>query len=89
VTIRLHIERLVLDSRWQGLDRSVVARAVEEELTRLLGGAAPGPGTVASGAVAELRGADIPEPADRPQALGTQIATALHASISVRGGRPA
>ena len=86
MTIRLHIERLVLDSQWQGLDRAVLARAVEEELTRLLGTETPGPGLVVSGAVAELRGNDILGPAQQPQALGAQIATALHGGISVRGG---
>jgi hypothetical protein len=86
VNIRLHIERLVLDGRWQGLDRTVLARAVEEELCRLLGSGAPDPRLIASGAVAELRGMDLPEPAQQPEALGTQIATSLHRSIGVRGG---
>lgn len=87
MNIRLHIERLVLDGRWQGLNRAVLARAVERELTRLLASAAPDPGLAASAAVAELRGADLHQPAQQQlEALGTQIATALHGSIGVRGG---
>jgi hypothetical protein len=89
VTIRLHVERLVLDSRWQGMDRAALARAVEAELTRLLASGPPGPGLVTPGAVAELRGADIPEPSQQPQVLGTQIAAALHAGIHTPGEEPA
>ena len=86
MTIRLHIERLVLDGRWQGLDRAVLVRAVEAELTRLLASGPPGPGLVSSGAVAGLRAAAIPEAAGQPEVFGAQIAAALHAGFGARDG---
>ncbi|SNS14328.1 hypothetical protein SAMN06893096_102207 [Geodermatophilus pulveris] len=86
MNIRVHVEQLVLDSRWRGIDRRLLARAVEEELTRLLLHRGVGPGLVAAGGAAELRGADVRSPDEQPSILGAQIATALHAGLSAPGG---
>jgi hypothetical protein len=85
VIARLHIERLVLDGADAGADRVALARAVQEELTRLLTGSALAPELAAGGAVATVRGGDIPEPAGHAAGLGNQIAAAVQAGLTGEG----
>jgi hypothetical protein len=82
VNVRLHIERLVLDAPSAGVDRTVLARVVEGELTRLLEGSGLAPAFTAAGAVPTVHGGNIEEPAAHPEGLGVQIAAAVHSGLT-------
>jgi hypothetical protein len=82
MNVTVHIERLVLDG--VGVDAADVPalrRAVEAEITRLLGQGRVPPGLLAGGAVPALRTPELAAPDDAsPVAWGTRIARAVHGS---------
>jgi hypothetical protein len=83
MTIRLHIERLVLDGLpLEAAHATAVQAAVEAELTRLLAESGLAPGVQQGGALAYARGADLRlSPTPAPDVLGQQIGTAIHQSL--------
>lgn len=83
MTIRLHIERLVIDGLPLEAEHGpVVQAAVEAELTRLLAEGTLAPDLRQGGARAHARGADLSfSPTPAPDALGRQIGTAIHQSL--------
>jgi hypothetical protein len=83
--VRLHIERLVLDSAHAGVDRTELGRAVEHELTRLLTGSRLAPDLTQGGPVPAVRGGEIDQPAADARGLGTQIAAAVHEGLTGEG----
>lgn len=85
MNVRLHIERLVLDSAHAGVDRAELGRAVEQELVRLLAGARLADDLTRGAAVPEVRGGEIDQPASDARGLGTQIATAVHEGLTGEG----
>ncbi|TQN42895.1 hypothetical protein FHU33_2306 [Blastococcus colisei] len=84
MNVRLHIERLVLDEAWGGVEPAVLGRMVERELTRLLAGSRLDRGLAVSGAVAAIRGGDVPgrETAAGAGGLAAQISAAVHAGLT-------
>lgn len=88
MSVRLHIERLILD----GLDlrpgdRAQLQAAVETELARLLGEGALAPGLMEGGAVPALRGGPLQMPGKGGAAgLGEGIAQAVFSGIGGSGG---
>ena len=83
MTIRVHIERLILNGlpvpRTQ---RRTLGGALETELGRLLAAEGIGPGLTAGGALTHLRAGELrPGGATDASALGTQIATAIHGGM--------
>jgi hypothetical protein len=88
VNLRVHIQRLVLEDPTADLDRAALARAVEGELARLLRSTPPAPELTVRTVVPALRGGDLGAPAAHPEALGLQIAAAVHAGLA-SGRRPA
>jgi len=83
MTIRLHIERLVIDGLPLEAEHGpVVQAAVEAELTRLLVEEGLAPGLQQGGALAYTRGADICTTLpSTPVSLGQQIGRALYGGI--------
>ena len=83
MTIRLHIERLVLDGLpLEAAHGPAVQAAVEAELRRLLAEGGLAPDLRQGGALAYARGADLHlSPTPVPDALGRQIGTAIHQSL--------
>ena len=83
MTIRVHIERLVLDglplTQAQGAQ---VREAVESELAHRLAEGGLATGLAQGGAVPSVRAPSIALSADaRPQAIGKQIGGAIHGGI--------
>ena len=80
-SIRVHIERLVLDGLpVTGSDGALVQEAVEMELARLL--SERGLKGISSGAVSHWVGGSIQlDRAGKPHQLGSQVAAALHARL--------
>ena len=83
MSVRVHIERLVLDGLpLEAADGPAVHAAVEAELTRLLAQEGVGPGFQSGGALASLRGADFQlSSASDSGALGREIGGAVHRSL--------
>lgn len=83
MTIRLHIERLVLDGLpLEAAHGPVVRAAVEAELTRLLAEGALAPDLRQGGTRAHARGADICTTlSSTPASLGQQIGRAIYGGI--------
>lgn len=84
MTLRLHIDRLILDGLPVGYaDRGALKAAVASELSRLLADRGLRAGLAAGGAVPSLPGGSIELPKETtPGGLGGQIARALHRSLS-------
>jgi hypothetical protein len=80
MTIRIHIERLVLEGLPLGVhDGPLVQAAVEAELARLMGGGAPPP---SGGATARVTAPSISLTTNSsPALLGQQIARSVHGGI--------
>lgn len=80
MTIRLHIDRLVLEGLPLGAHEGpLVQAAVEAELARLMAGAAPPP---SGGATARVTAPAISlTPDNSPAHLGQQIARSVHGGI--------
>jgi hypothetical protein len=80
MTIRIHIERLVLEGLPLGHHEGpLVQAAVEAELARLMGGGAPPP---PGGATARVTAPAISlTPNNSPNHLGQQIARSVHGGI--------
>ncbi|MGY1690606.1 hypothetical protein [Geodermatophilus sp. SYSU D01105] len=87
MNLHVHIQRLVLEDPTADLDHAAVARAVEGELARLLHHTPLAPDLTARAVVPALRGGDLGAPAAHPEALGHQIAAAVHAGLA-GGSRP-
>jgi hypothetical protein len=83
VTIRVHIDRLVLDGLpVTGGQGPLVQRAVEAELARLFAAGGLGPGLAAGGTVDRLAGGSVAVGRnDRPADLGRAIARAVYGSV--------
>lgn len=83
MSVRLHIEHLVLDGLpLEAADGPAVRTAVEAELTRLLTEEDVGAGLQRGGALASARGADVQlSPTPAPDAIGRQIGGAIHRSL--------
>jgi hypothetical protein len=78
MTIRIHIEHLVLEGLPLGAHEGPqVQAAVEAELARLMGGGAPPPG----GATARVTALAISLANASPTHLGQQIARSVHGGI--------
>jgi hypothetical protein len=86
MNVRLHIERLVLDSAHSGVDRTELGRAVELELARLMTGSRLAPDLSQGTSVPVVHGGRIDEPTTDAGGLGTQIAAAVHEGLT-GGGR--
>jgi hypothetical protein len=87
VTIKVQIERLVLDglpvTRQQGAH---VRAAVERELTRLVRAHGIAPAMRGGGAVPAIRASSIAcDGSTSPQTLGTRIGRAVHRSLRFPG----
>lgn len=80
--IRVHIDRLIVDV--PVADPRALQRSVEGELTRLLALASFPHGSAR--ALQGVRGADITDASHEPQALGVQIARAVHTGLVRSGG---
>jgi hypothetical protein len=86
LTIRVHIERLILEGLPSGpLDTAQLGAAVQAELGRLLGEAGLHPGLAAGGTFRSIEGAPLTAPAGRAGPLGVQIAGAIHAALAGPG----
>ena len=86
MTIRVHIDRLILDGLPPGpLDTGQLSEAVSSELGRLLGETGLQPGFAAGGSFSTVRGADIPHPESGPGQLGIQIAAAISGGLGGAG----
>jgi hypothetical protein len=83
MSVRLHIERLVLDGVDVGPGQhQLLQAAVQAELARLLGQGALAPELMAGGAVARLAAPSISMAADATGAqVGTQVAGAVYGGI--------
>jgi hypothetical protein len=83
MTIHVHIERLVLESLPVSRAQAPqVKAAVEAELARRLAAEGLAPGLAQGGAVPSVRAPAIAlAAASRPQAIGRQIATAIHGGL--------
>ena len=82
MTIRLHIEDLVLEGFPPG-DRYRIAAAVEAELTRLFAEQGVPPGLASSRSVPGLDGSSFDvAPNARPQHIGGQVAQALYGGLA-------
>jgi len=83
MTVRLHIERLVLDGVPVGTgQRHLLQAAVQAELAHLLGQGALAPELVGGGAMARLVAPAIALPADMAGVqVGGQIAGAVYKAI--------
>ena len=78
--VELHIEELVLHGFASG-DRYRIAEAVQSELTRLL--AEQGASPASDVAVARLDGGVFEvSPGSKPEAVGRQVAQAIHRVVS-------
>lgn len=86
MTIRLRIDRILIEDAPPGLDRAALTRAIQAELTRLLSTSEAVPAAVA---VPVRYGPDILEPGSTAAALGTRIAGAVHAALPHQPGRAA
>jgi len=84
MSVRLHIEHLVLDGLpLEAADGPAVRTAVEAELTRLLTESGLGPGLRNGGAYDAAPGAELRlSPTPGPGAVGRQIGAAAHRSLS-------
>ncbi|HZO29736.1 MAG TPA: hypothetical protein VFH48_27485 [Chloroflexota bacterium] len=84
--IVLRIESLVLEGfpahhRWR------IAATIEAELTRLVAEGGLPLGLIGAGSVGEIQaGGFAPGPADRPEAIGTQVAGAVYAGLGQGAG---
>lgn len=80
--IVLHVEELVLEG-FPARDRWRIAAAVEAELTRLVAEGGLPPGLLTGAGTINVIDADgfAPGPADRPEAIGTQVAGAVYAGL--------
>ncbi|MEA2165509.1 MAG: hypothetical protein QOK37_3636 [Thermoanaerobaculia bacterium] len=80
MTIRIHIERLILEGLPLGHHEGpLVQAAVEAELARLMGAGAPPP---SGGATARVKAPAISlTPNNSPTRLGQQIARSVHGGI--------
>jgi hypothetical protein len=80
MTIRIHIDRLVLEGLPLGHNEGpLVQAAVEAELARLMGGGAPPP---SGGATARVTAPSISLTSNNsPADLGQQIARSVHGGI--------
>ncbi|HEX6924292.1 MAG TPA: hypothetical protein VF167_02625 [Longimicrobiaceae bacterium] len=83
MSIRLHIERLVLDGfELDAAQGPALQAAVQAEVSRLLMERGLGDGYRQSGALAYVRGADFQVPASAaPEPLGREIGAAVHRSL--------
>jgi hypothetical protein len=82
MTIRLHIDELVLDG-CASLDRYRVAAAVEVELARLLAEQGVPTGLEQGGTIARLDGGSFELASDaRPDRIGAQVAQAIYGGLS-------
>ena len=83
MSVRIHIERLVLDGfGLNGASGSRVQAAVQSELARLLAGQGLSETLRAPAAMPSLRaGAFSPAPGASPAQLGREIARSVHAGI--------
>lgn len=88
MTLRVHIERLVLDGFALGAGGGArVGAAVEAELARLLAERGLSPGLAGGGAVASLRGTPLtPDQSGTPSALGRGIARSIHGAVGPDAG---
>lgn len=85
MNIRLHIDRVVLDSALPAVDRALLVRAVEGELARLLVESPLASDLAGGGSVPQVRGRDVLEHAADAEGLGRQIAAAVHAGLTGEG----
>jgi len=80
--IELHIEELVLHGFAPG-DRHAIGDAVHHELTRLLVEQGLDTSSIASGERAHVNAGDVHvAPESRPQAVGAQVAQAVHRGVT-------
>ncbi|MEO6703147.1 MAG: hypothetical protein ABI140_11470 [Jatrophihabitantaceae bacterium] len=75
--INVVIDRIVLDSPMSRSDRALLAAAVTEQLSSMLGGGAGGAGVGVVGSQAR-------PPTGQPGLLGYQIAAAVHAALPAK-----
>ncbi len=81
--IELHIEELVLHG-FSPADRYRIAEAVERELARYFSEQGISPALLAGGAIAHIdAGAFQMQPGARPDAIGAQVARAVHRGLGV------
>jgi hypothetical protein len=86
MSIRVHIDRLILDGLPPGpLDTKNLSEAVSSELGRLLGETGLQPRCAAGGSFSTVRGADIPPPERGSGQLGVQIAAAISGALGRSG----
>jgi hypothetical protein len=87
MTIRVHIDRLILDELPPSpLDTEQLSAAVSSELGRLVQNVGILPGLAEGGSFGTFRGPDLPPgPSGR---LGTHIARALHGAIAAPRREP-
>jgi hypothetical protein len=88
VSIRLHIERLVIDEALLGGERAAAVRtAIERELGRLLAVPDAAVALRGIGSIASLPPASLPLGRQPKDPLGTRVATAVNQALGV-GGTP-
>lgn len=81
--VQIHIDRLTLDG-FDGIDGQAVGRAIERELTRLVGRDA----TLRPGAIDRVDGGTLPLPAvPTPGQLGRAVSSSIHRSVRGVGKR--
>ena len=79
--IELHIEELVLDG-FPARDRYLISEAIERELTRLFAEQNLALASTEPIAMAQLDGGSINvRPGARPEAIGAQLAQAIHGGL--------
>lgn len=81
MNIKLHIERLILDSALGAADAAQVQAEVAAQLAQLLAKNGLSPALVAGGAIASLRAGPAVPAGPAGPALGQQIGAAVYSSI--------